>query len=93
MQRRVHIIVTGRVQGVNYRASTRDKAVALGIAGWVRNKMDGSVEITAEGDKFSVNTLINWCESGSRWASVEGLKVADETPKGDLIGFVIRRDE
>ena len=92
MQRRVHIIVTGRVQGVGYRASARDKAASLGLSGWVRNKWDGSVEITAEGDSFSVSTFINWCQIGPRWASVDELIVTDKTPTGESTDFVVRRD-
>ncbi len=92
MQRRVHIIVTGRVQGVGYRASARDKAASLGLSGWVRNKLDESVEITAEGDAFSVSTFISWCQLGPRWASVDELIVTDKTPMGESAGFVVRRD-
>ncbi len=86
------MIVTGRVQGVNYRGSTRVKAMSLGIVGWVRNKTDGSVEILAEGDKFSMSAFIAWCERGPSWASVEELKATDETPKGEFAGFAVRRD-
>lgn len=92
MRRRVHIIVSGRVQGVNYRASARDKALSLDIDGWVRNLHGGSVEILAEGDKLGIGAFIAWCGNGPRWASVDEIKVMDQAPLGDLSGFIVRRD-
>ena len=88
----MNIIVFGRVQGVGYRASALNQALSLGINGWVRNRLDGSVEILAEGDKLSIAALIDWCKRGPRWASVDEVKVVDETPKGEFAGFTIRRD-
>jgi len=91
MQRRVHIIVSGRVQGVCYRGSALEKALSLELNGWVRNLADGSVEIIAEGDRLGISAFIDWCGRGPRWASVDELKVFDETPKGELTGFYVRR--
>ena len=93
MRRRVHIVVSGRVQGVGYRASAHAKALSLGITGWVRNLPEGDVEILAEGDRFNIVAFIDWCGSGPRWARVDDLQVTDETPKEEFTcdsGFSIR---
>jgi acylphosphatase len=92
VQRRVHIIVSGRVQGVGYRASALEKARSLGLGGWVRNLAEGSVEICAEGDTLSMVAFIEWCGRGPRFARVDELKVIDETPKGNFTGFDVLRD-
>jgi acylphosphatase len=80
------------VQGVNYRNSARERALALGITGWVRNVSGGHVEIIAEGDKFNIGSFIVWCETGPRWASVDELKVSEESPTGEFTVFAIVRD-
>ena len=67
----VQIIVSGKVQGVFYRASTLEQANELGIKGWVRNLPDRSVEIFAYGDEVSVNDLIKWCHKGPFLSNVE----------------------
>jgi acylphosphatase len=92
VQRRVHIFVSGRVQGVGYRASALEKARSLGLGGWVRNLADGSVEICAEGENLSMVAFIAWCGRGPPFARVDELKVIDETHKGDFTGFDVRRD-
>ena len=71
------IIVLGRVQGVYFRASAREKALALGITGTVRNLADGSVEVVACGKEEQVEELIAWCHEGPRGARVEEVKVND----------------
>ncbi len=92
MKRRVHIWVYGRVQGVFYRASARDKALAFGLLGWTRNLADGGVEIIAEGMGADIRAFIEWCGYGPRWARVDELKVIDETPTGEFADFEVRRD-
>ena len=67
---RVHLIVEGRVQGVWYRDSTRIKATELEIRGWVKNKPDGSVEITAEGPEKNIRKFVEWCHEGPQYAVV-----------------------
>ncbi len=62
--KRIHAKVTGRVQGVFYRASTTDVAKSLGLTGWVKNMMDGSVELEAQGDEDKVKQLIVWLNQG-----------------------------
>lgn len=64
------ITVTGRVQGVFYRASTKNKALELDVKGWVRNEPDGSVLIEVEGSKDQVDELIEWCKEGPEYAKV-----------------------
>ncbi len=79
---RVHAYVTGRVQGVYYRASTRDTARENGVGGWVRNLDDGRVEAAFEGPEPAVEKLVEWCHTGSQAAEVDGVDVTYEEPKG-----------
>lgn len=78
--------MSGRVQGVWFRQSCRDRAASLGVAGWVRNRSDGRVEVVAEGRSAAVATLVAWCHDGPPRASVDGVEVAEEAPEG-LRGF------
>ncbi len=77
----VHLWVQGHVQGVSYRASTRRKALAYGLQGWVRNLPDGRVEAWIEGDPDAVDALLAWCEQGPAWAKVDQLETSWEEPK------------
>ena len=86
---RVHVYVSGRVQGVYYRASTRDAAREEGVAGWVRNLDDGRVEAVFEGPEPAVEALIEWCHTGSRAADVDDVDVTYEEPDG-VDGFEVR---
>jgi acylphosphatase len=88
--KRVHAIVTGRVQGVAYRASTAHEARALGLAGWVRNRPDGSVELEVEGPADVVAKLLAWCHRGPPAARVAHVAVTDLAPIGES-GFDVRR--
>ena len=92
MQRRVHIKVSGRVQGVSYRASARKTAVSLGLFGWVRNLADGRVEILAEGSATHIAHFVEWCGRGPIWARVDKLEIIDEPPAGEFEGFYVRQD-
>jgi len=78
-----HIVITGKVQGVFYRSSTRDKAQELGVFGFVENKEDGSVYLEAEGDETKLLALMEWCHSGPENAVVEKIKVEED----ELIGY------
>ena len=89
-QVRAHVFVTGRVQGVYYRATTRDTAREYGITGWVRNLPDGRVEAVFEGAQESVESMVEWCHEGSPAATVEAVEVEYEDPEG-LTDFEIRR--
>jgi acylphosphatase len=86
---RRRVVVTGRVQGVAFRAATRAKAEACGVAGWVRNRADGSVEAAFEGDAEAVSLLVAFCRTGPRLARVERIELFEETPEG-LVGFDFR---
>jgi acylphosphatase len=69
------IIVKGKVQGVFYRASAREKADELGLFGWVRNRADGAVEIWVEGEDRMVQEMAEWCRQGPPRAMVEGIEI------------------
>ncbi len=87
---RIRALVTGRVQGVFYRASTKDAARARGLAGWVRNCDDGSVEVEAEGPADQVEALVAWLRRGPPAARVQDVAVERIPPAGDR-EFVVRR--
>lgn len=87
---RAHVFISGTVQGVYYRANTRETARNLGLDGWVRNLDDGRVEAMFEGDADAVETIVEWCHDGSPAACVESVEVDFESPTG-IDGFEIRR--
>ncbi|HEY7729453.1 MAG TPA: acylphosphatase [Gaiellaceae bacterium] len=86
IRRRVR--VSGLVQGVYFRETIRRRAVSTGVAGWVRNRPDGTVEAVFEGEAEAVERLVAFCERGPRGASVERVDVAAEDPEG-IVGFEI----
>ncbi|MFB2939024.1 acylphosphatase [Aerosakkonemataceae cyanobacterium BLCC-F154] len=86
---RVHVFVSGSVQGVGYRYSTYNQAKQLGVNGWVRNLADGRVEAVFEGEKAAVDRIILWCHQGSRSAVVKNVAVQSEQPQG-LTNFEIK---
>jgi acylphosphatase len=88
---RVHLVVSGRVQGVAVRAYTVDEAHRLHVAGWVRNLPDGRVEAEAEGERASLEALVAWCREGPPSAHVEGVATTWSAYRGDLGPFSIRR--
>jgi len=88
---RLHLVVSGRVQGVAFRAYTVDEASRLGLAGWVRNLPDGRVEAEAEGERSAVEALVAWCRRGPPAAMVEAVEVAWRAYRGDLGAFTTRR--
>ncbi len=89
-QIRVHVFVSGRVQGVGYRYSTVNEAQRLGVNGWVRNLPDGRVEAVFEGSRTVVEEIIRWCHKGPIGAVVKDVAVEDEELEG-LRGFETRR--
>ena len=86
---RAHVYVSGRVQGVYYRATTRDTARETGVDGWVRNLDDGRVEAVFEGPADAVRETVAWCETGSTAADVDDVDATYEEPEG-LDGFEVR---
>ena len=81
--------VSGRVQGVYYRATTRDTARETGVDGWVRNRDDGRVEAVFEGPEAAVDEMVAWCQTGSKAADVADVDASYEEPAG-LDGFEVR---
>lgn len=86
-----HILVRGLVQGVAFRHHTKVRARELGLAGYVRNLSDGSVEVWAEGDPTAVAELVRWLHAGPPAARVEGIDVRS-VPAASHAGFVVVRD-
>lgn len=81
-------LVSGRVQGVFFRAFTAREAQAIGgLTGWVRNLTDGRVEVLVEGEKDRVERLVRWLHKGSMLSRVDGVDVREEEPAGDLAPF------
>ncbi|MHB9286123.1 acylphosphatase [Halobacteriales archaeon Cl-PHB] len=87
---RVHVFVSGTVQGVFFRATTRDEAQTRSVDGWVRNLDDGRVEAVFEGPEADVEEMVEFCHTGSEAARVEDVAVDYEQPQGED-GFRIRR--
>lgn len=90
MKTRAHVIISGDVQGVFFRANTRQRAKALGIMGWVRNTPDGKVEAVFEGEKQNIEKMISFCKEGPSAAKVKDIDVNWETYKNEFEGFNIR---
>jgi acylphosphatase len=86
---RAHLIVSGDVQGVCFRANARDRATELGLTGWVRNLPDGDVEALAEGEEALVQEFIEWCEVGPPAARVESVEVTRSAFRGEHQHFVV----
>jgi acylphosphatase len=86
---RRRVIVTGRVQGVFFRASVTEAAANEGVAGWAMNRTDGAVEIVIEGPPEAFESVVGYCRTGPVNARVESAKVSEETPEG-LSGFESR---
>jgi len=86
---RAHVLVSGQVQGVFFRDSTRQKAEELGLAGWVKNTPDGAVEALFEGPSERVREMVRWCEEGPQQASVKNVETDFESAGGDLEAFEV----
>lgn len=86
---RAHVIISGRVQGVFFRANTVRAAEGFGVNGWVRNRRDGNVEAVFEGNKDHVNDAIDWCRHGDPPAAVKDVHVKWEEYSGEYAGFSI----
>jgi acylphosphatase len=85
----MRVRVRGRVQGVFFRAETRGRAESLGLAGWVRNAADGSVEAIFEGEPERVESMVEWCRRGPDGAIVDEVETAFEEPTRES-GFRVR---
>ena len=87
---RLHAIVSGRVQGVNFRYFVMEQAAELDLNGWVRNRWDGSVEVTAEGPRSNLEQLLQALRQGPPMARVEDVDFAWLTATGEFTGFSVR---
>jgi acylphosphatase len=87
---RAHLFIEGRVQGIFYRAFTRNVAVKLGLSGWVKNLYDGRVEAVFEGDRTLIEQAIQQCRIGPEGAHVRDIEVAWEGYSGRDKGFEIK---
>jgi acylphosphatase len=87
---RANLIISGRVQGVYFRAETQRAALRIGVTGWVRNKRDGTVEADVEGAKKNVMALIDWCKSGPPLSRVDNVKVTWNAYQGAMDTFEVR---
>jgi len=88
--KRVHVYVSGRVQGVFFRAETQRTAKSFNLAGWVRNKADGKVEVVFEGENANVDKMVSWCHIGSPAAKVEEVLTEEEPYTGEFSDFSIK---
>jgi acylphosphatase len=86
---RRRVVVRGHVQGVFFRDSARQRAAARGVAGWIRNNADGTVEAVFEGPLEAVERLVDYCREGPRGARVTAVDVTAEEPEG-LSSFAVR---
>jgi acylphosphatase len=86
---RKRVVVSGQVQGVFFRDTTRREASRRGVAGWVCNRRDGAVEAVFEGPIAEVEAMVEFCSSGPRGADVDSVTASDEEPEG-LTGFEVR---
>jgi len=90
MKSRIHVVIAGRVQGVWFRASIRDKAQQLGLKGWVKNIPGGDVEAVFDGEEKLVNEMVEWCHHGPPMAEVENVKIKKEQSSNDFDDFLIK---
>lgn len=87
---RRRVVLHGQVQGVGFRWNARTEATRLGVSGWVRNLPDGSVEAEIEGDRTSVDDMVEWLRRGPPFAEVSDVDVAEINPTGSDGSFEIR---
>jgi acylphosphatase len=87
--KQLQIVVRGRVQGVFFRASTQREARRLGLSGWVRNRLDGSVEILTEGEEVAIRELCSWAQKGPGAARVERVDTRWRSFSGEYPDFRI----
>jgi acylphosphatase len=88
--KRVHVYITGRVQGVFFRAETRRSANGFNLTGWVRNMADGRVEALFEGENESVDKMLEWCHIGPPAAKVKEVQTEEEPYRGEFQDFSIK---
>jgi acylphosphatase len=87
---RLHVRISGRVQGVFFRAHTQETAAGLNLTGWVRNTSEGDVEAVAEGPKDQLEAFLNWCRRGPSSAHVSNVDAHWEAATGEFANFSIK---
>ncbi|GAB6270375.1 MAG: acylphosphatase [Smithella sp.] len=87
--KRVHVYISGRVQGVCFRAMTQQTALNLKLTGWVRNMDDGRVEALLEGEDAAVDQMVVWCKTGPPAARVDDIDIIEKPYMGNLRSFHI----
>ena len=90
VQKQIHIFVTGRVQGVFFRQSTKVMAIKNNVKGWVRNLDDGRVEIIGEGEIQDIENLIQWCKTGPANSRVDEFELSEENVTDEFENFEVR---
>ena len=88
--KRVHVYISGRVQGVFFRAETQRAANSFHLTGWVRNMSDGRVEAVFEGEDANVDKMLDWCYIGPPAARVEDVLSKEESYRGECLEFMIK---
>ena len=88
--KQIHIFVTGRVQGVFFRQSTRVIAIKNNVNGWVRNLDDGKVEIVAQGETNNVDNLADWCKTGPANSRVDEFELKEESITDEFENFEVK---
>lgn len=84
---RAHVLISGLVQGVFFRANAVYQARDLNVTGWVRNCRDGRVELILEGERLAVDRMISWCHKGPPGAAVDNVKISWENYQGEFSSF------
>ena len=90
VQKRIHIFVTGRVQGVFFRQSTKVMAIKNNVKGWVRNLDDGRVEVVAQGKTQDIDNLVHWCKTGPANSRVDEFELSEENISDEFETFEVR---
>lgn len=90
MKHCIHLLISGHVQGVFFRASTQKTALQLGIKGYVKNLADGRVEVVAEGDQLSLQKLSDWCQHGPLGAVVKQVSTSTAISLEEFDNFEVR---
>ena len=90
VEKRLHLLISGRVQGVLFRQHARAKALELGLTGFAKNLIDSKVEIVIEGPKENIEEFVQWAKSGPSLARVDNVETVEEDYTGESKDFVVR---
>ncbi|MBI3072699.1 MAG: acylphosphatase [Deltaproteobacteria bacterium] len=90
---RVHVVISGQVQGIGFRAAAHEAAKNLGVVGWVRNRPDGDVESTVEGTREQVQNFVEWCRKGPAGSVVVKVRVEHSEATYEFQGFTVAPTE